>query len=64
MGGSLTSHHGHDLYNNLNESSLSQFVQDPTRDNHVLDLVLATKKELIENHKVAIRMKHKEDINL
>ena len=48
-GGSLTSHHGHDLYNNLKESSLFQFVQEPTRDNHVLDLVLATKEELIEN---------------
>ena len=45
----LTSHHGHDLYNNLKESSLTQFVLSPTRENHVLDLVLATKDELIEN---------------
>ena len=48
----LTSHHGHDLYNNLKESSLTQFVQSPTREDHVLDLVLATKDELIENLRV------------
>ena len=45
----LTSHHGHDLYNNIKESSLTQFVEKPTRGNHVLDLVLATKENLIEN---------------
>ncbi len=48
-GGQLTSHHGHDLYNNLIESSLTQFVLNPTRDNHILDLVLATNEELIQN---------------
>ncbi len=51
-GGSLISHHGHDLYNNLIESSLTQFVLNPTRDNHILDLVLATNEELIQNLKV------------
>ena len=45
----LISHHGHDLYNNLKESSLTQFVQNPTRGNHVLDLVLATNEELVEH---------------
>ena len=48
-GNPLTSHHGHDLYNNIKESSLTQFVENPTRGNHVLDLVLATKENLIEN---------------
>ncbi len=46
-GESFTSHHGHNLYNNLKESSPTPFVQNPTRDNHVLDLVLATNDELI-----------------
>lgn len=45
----LTSHHGQDLYNNLKESSLIQFVKYPTRENHILDLVLATKDELVED---------------
>ncbi len=34
-GTSLTSHHGHELYSNLKESSLTQFVQSPTRNNHI-----------------------------
>ena len=46
-GQQLTSHHGHDLYSNLKESSLTQFVKYPTRENHILDLVLATKDELV-----------------
>ena len=51
-GASLTSHHGHDLYNNLQDSSLIQFVKRPTRNNHVLDLVFATNEELVENLEV------------
>ena len=51
-GASLTSHHGHDLYNNLKESSLTQFVQRPTRKNHVLDLVFGTNEELVEKLQV------------
>jgi hypothetical protein len=42
-------HNGHDLYTNLQESSLTQFVQSPTRNNNILDLVLATKDDLIDN---------------
>ncbi|MBW6351706.1 hypothetical protein, partial [Pseudomonas aeruginosa] len=37
------------MYTNLQESSLYQFVRTPTRGNNVLDIVLATKEELIEN---------------
>ena len=48
----LTSHHGHDLYSNLKESSLTQFVQSPTRNNHVLDLVFGTNDELVEKLQV------------
>ena len=48
-GQQLTSHHGHDLYSNLKESSLTQFVKHPTRDKHILDLVLATKDELVKD---------------
>ena len=51
-GQELTSHHGHDLYNNLKESSLTQFVKYPTRENHILDFVFATKDELVQNLKV------------
>ena len=51
-GALLTSHHGHDLYNNLKESSLTQFVQRPTRKNHVLDLVFGTNEELVEKLQV------------
>ena len=51
-GESLTSHHGHDLYSNLKESSLTQFVEKPTRNNHVLDLVFGTNEDLVENLQV------------
>ena len=33
----------------MKESSLTQFVHNPTRGNHILDLVLATKDELVES---------------
>ena len=42
-------HHGHDLYTNLKESSLTQLVHLPTRGNNILDLVLTTNEDLIEN---------------
>ena len=42
-------HTGHDLYTNLLESSLTQLVHSPTRDNNILDLVLTTNDDLIEN---------------
>ena len=48
-GKQLTSHHGHQLYINLQESSLAQFVNYPTRENHILDLVFATKDELVKD---------------
>ena len=42
-GQQLTSHYGHELDNNLKESSLAQFVNYPTREIHTLDLVFAMK---------------------
>ena len=51
-GAPLTSHHGHGLYNNLRESSLTQFVHSPTRNTHVLDLVFGTNEELVEKLQV------------
>ena len=45
----LTFHHGHDLYNNLKESALTQFVRNPTRGTHILDLVFTTNEELVKN---------------
>lgn len=48
-GDPLTAHHGHDLYTSLQESSLTQLVTKPTRGNNVLDLVFATKDDLVDN---------------
>lgn len=42
-------HTGHDLYTNLQESSLTQLVHSPTRNNNILDLVLTTNEDLVEN---------------
>ena len=54
-GKQLTSHHGHVLYNHLKESSLVQFVKYPTRENHILDLVFATKDELVKDLSVGCK---------
>ena len=51
-GGPLTSHTGQGLYTNLQESSLSQLVKDPTRGGNILDLVLTTDDNLVRNVKV------------
>ena len=48
-GNNLTSHTGQDLYSNLQESSLIQFVHSPTRGTNILDLVFATKEDLVED---------------
>ena len=40
---------GQDLYTNLQESSLTQLVHSPTRGNNILDLVLTTNEDLIDN---------------
>ena len=42
-------HTGHDLYANLQESSLTQLVHSPTRDDNILDLVFTTNEDLVEN---------------
>ncbi len=38
-GGTLRSHSGYELYNNILESELHQHVNSSTRDNNILDLV-------------------------
>ena len=48
-GESVNLHNGHDLYTNLQESSLSQLVNFPTRGNNILDLVLTTSDDLVTN---------------
>ena len=40
---------GHDLYNNLLESVLSQHVNKPTRDDNILDLIFSTNDSLVSN---------------
>ncbi len=52
--GEHTSHHGHCLCNNLKENSPIQFLQNP--ENHVLDLVLVTKDEVMENLNVGEKL--------
>ena len=44
-----SSHSGHELYNNLLESALSQHVHKPTRGNNILDLIFSTNDSLISN---------------
>ena len=45
----INSHTGHDLYANLQESALTQLVHFPTRGNNILDLVLTTNDDLVDN---------------
>ena len=40
---------GHDLYNNLLESGLSQHINKPTRDDNILDLTFSTNDSLVRN---------------
>ena len=51
-GDPLSSHAGQDLYMDLQDSSLYHFVQSPTSGNNILDLVLATSEDLVDNIKV------------
>ena len=48
-GNSLKSHMGHDLYDNLLESGLSQHVNKPTRGDNILDLIFSTNDGLVSN---------------
>ena len=48
-GESIGLRNGHDLYANLQESSLTQHVNFPTRGNNILDLVFTTNEDLTEN---------------
>ena len=48
-GESLSSHTGLDLYTNLLESSLYQYVDSPTRGENILDLVMATSENTVHN---------------
>ena len=51
-GGTLTSHTGIGLYRNLQESSLCQLVENPTRGANILDLLFTTDDNLINNVEV------------
>ena len=46
-GDPYNSHTGRDLYTNLLESDLHQLVKKPTRENNILDLILATTENLV-----------------
>ena len=48
-GDSLNSHTGNNLYNCLLESALEQHVHQPTRETHILDIILSTNENLISN---------------
>ena len=72
-GEALTSHTGLDLYTNLQESSLHQFVHKPTRGTNILDLIFATSENLVssvivgeefstsDHHIVSFKLKFNED---
>ena len=48
-GGTLNSHSGHKLYSNILESSLYQHIHEPTRGESILDIVLSTNDNQINN---------------
>ena len=48
-GGTLNSHSGHELYSNILESSLYQHIHEPTRGETILDIVLSTNDNQINN---------------
>ena len=48
-GGTYTSHSGRELYTNLLESDFCQHVDKPTRDNNILDLILSTTENLVND---------------
>ena len=48
-GGTLHSHSGHELYSNILESSLYQHIHEPTRGESILDIVLSTNDNQINN---------------
>ena len=48
-GDTLSCHSGHDLYNKLLESALSQHVHKPTRGDNTLDLIFSTNDNLVSN---------------
>ena len=48
-GGTLNSHSGHELYSNILESSLYQHIHEPTRGESILDIVLSTNDNQINN---------------
>ena len=48
-GGTLNSHSGHELYSNILESSLYQHIHEPIRGENILDIVLSTNDNQINN---------------
>ena len=47
--GTLSSHSGHELYSNILESSLSQHIYEPTCGESILDIILSTNENQINN---------------
>ena len=45
----LNSHSGHELYSNILESSLYQHIHEPTHGESILDIVLSTNDNQINN---------------
>ena len=48
-GGTLNSHSSHELYSNFLESSLYQHIYEPTRGESILNIVLSTNDNQINN---------------
>ena len=48
-GRTLNSHSGHELYSNILESSLCQHIYEPTRGKSILDIVLSTNDNQIND---------------
>ena len=56
-GDPYNSHPGRDLYTNLLESDLYQHIKNPTRENNILDIILATTDNLVsEFHSTPINI--------
>lgn len=62
----ISYHPSHDLYDGLLESSLSQHVSKPTRDDNILDLVFSTNDVLKCNLSVGpeLRASDQENVTL
>lgn len=48
-GDPITAHSGRELYTDLLESALNQHVNEPTRGDNILDIILSTNQMLVDN---------------